>query len=116
MTSAMQDLIDLDTFVSLRKAAPKVSEMPWDAAKAVAQALCEFSGYEESHEDLDGRKYWEGSLKEIHEAGALGEKFPLMTVGKVCRLIGLVMFRRGDGYHAAWSEEQLAILRRYFEK
>jgi hypothetical protein len=115
MTNHLFELIDLETFIALKRAAPQVTEMPWEAACEVARALDKFSEANEAQADLTGKLYWQASLKELHKAGGLREAFSPQMIGRVCRLAGLTMWREGDGYHAAWSAEQLAIIKDYFK-
>jgi hypothetical protein len=114
-TTQLHDLIDPETWLKLRKVAPKVCQMPRDAARAVVSALAGFASSVEPHEDLDGQSYWQAALREIHEAGAMPKDMSMAHVGAACRLMGLVSWREGDGYHVAWSERQLEILGKYFK-
>jgi hypothetical protein len=102
------DLLDVDTWAEVKKAAPKLTEIPFDAAQAAVWALGNFMREVPCHTDLNGRKYWEGSLKAILLLDALNME--PVHLGKALRLMGLTLWREGDGYHAAWSAEQYEIL------
>jgi hypothetical protein len=109
------DLIDLETLMALRKAAPQVTAVPFDTARALVQGLYELSQAQTAHVDADGRKYWAATLKEIRQAARLDEETSMALVGKGCRGMGLVLWRENDGYHAAFSEAQVRILRERFK-
>lgn len=109
------ELIDFDTLVAVRKQAPQVTAIPFDAARLVVRALDEFSRNNNAHQDADGRKYWQAALKEVHEAGQLREDFAMRSVGTSCREIGLTVWRKMDGFYVAWGEKQLEILKKYFK-
>jgi hypothetical protein len=109
------DLLSLEMLVELRKAAPQVTQVPWDAARMVVQGMRELSLGQEAHKDFNGRQYWAATLKEIHAAGRLPEATTMALVGKACRSMGLSLWREMDGYHAAWSDGQLSILAGYFK-
>lgn len=107
------DLLDLDTWVQVKNSAPKVTVVPFDAAQAGVKALARYAEGNRPNADLDGRKYWEASLKTLVEVGELSAA--PKALGRACRSIGLTLWRMADGYHVAWSEEQLAILMEYFK-
>lgn len=107
------DLLDMNTRAALMMAAPKVTAIPFDAAKAGVKALSQYMQSGEKHTDLDGKKYWEASLKDLlNESSLIMEP---KTLGQILRALGLILWREGDGYHVAWSEEQFKILRKYFK-
>lgn len=115
MSTNYSELVDLKTLLELKNAAPQVMEVPWDTARMVVQGLRELSREGESHVDVQGRRYWEATLKAIHAAGRLPEATAMMVVGKACRSMGLPRWRENDGYHTSWSDGQLAILVKYFK-
>jgi hypothetical protein len=114
MGNNQEELFDLDTYVALRKAAPRVTVVHFDAAQIVMFLLLDFSRANNGHVDINGKQYWQASLKDIHAQGKLGEAVSINTVGKSCRLMGLETWRKGDGYYVAFSNDQLAILKRLF--
>jgi len=91
-----------------------VMQVPWDTARMAVQGLHELSVKASAHKDVNGLMYWETTLKELHAAGRLPEATSMTLVGKACRSMGLTLWREGDGYHAAWSDAQLTILKKYF--
>jgi hypothetical protein len=105
------DLLDVDTWAQVRNAAPKVTAVPGDTARVVVQSLGTHMRRSSTHEDLTGRKYWEASLGELIEDARVNiePKF----VGQALRAMGLTLWREGDGYHVAWSEEQFKILKKH---
>lgn len=114
MNGIKQDLIDLETQMALRDAAPKVMQVPWDAAQQVVDALHEVAEVATSHRDPNGKVYWETTLKEIAKVGKLPENVNLIMVGRACRQMGLITWRKGDGWHVIFSLKQLRILGDYF--
>lgn len=109
------ELVDLKTLMALREAAPQVMLVPWDTARLVIKGLIELSAQGAQHEDPTGKKYWQATLKQVHAAGKVSAEASMGSVGKVCRNSGLTLWREGDGYHVAWSKEQLEILKKYFK-
>lgn len=109
-----QDLIDLDTYVQLRRAAPQVTPVPRDVARLVVYALGEFSLAHKAHEDLNGQIYWQASLQALSEIGRLNECVASKTIGQTCTLMGLPKTHKNDGNYVAWSKSQLEILQKYF--
>lgn len=107
------ELIDVDTWAQLRKAAPKVTAVPFDAAQAGVRALGTWLRTRKANSDLDGRKYWEATLKDLIAVSELA--ITPAAMGRIVRTMGLVTWREFDGYHAAWSEEQFRILKKYFK-
>ena len=105
------ELLDFDTYVAVRKAAPKVTGVSFGNAMRVVNYFIEISKTHLADEDGDGQIYWQESLKEI----ARGAGIDLKLAGRACREFGLTMWRKTDGYHVAWSDEQLGILRKYFQ-
>ena len=59
------DLLDLDTWYAVRKAAPKIAQVPYDRGQLAARALVKFSKLNAAHQDFDGQRYWEASLKQL---------------------------------------------------
>ena len=108
------ELIDLDTYYELKSAAPQVMSIPVDAARWLVKAMDELSKASKPHEDLNGQSYWEAALRDLMEIVNLSDEFSNNQVGHACRNIGLTCWRKADGYHVAWSEAQLKILRKHF--
>lgn len=113
---AFSELLDLDTFVAVKKAAPKVSQVPFDTAQMAVKALAEFSNTHADNRDFDGQKYWRASLKELAKIAGLEEgQVSSRLFGAAYRTMGLTSWREMDGYFAAWSQAQLKILMKYFK-
>jgi hypothetical protein len=104
------DLLDVDTWAQLRKAQPKMTVVPFDAAQAAVRALEQWIGNHSSHTDLEGKHYWSASLKELIDNRGLTGVLP-SALGRVLRQMGLMLWREANGYHVAWSEEQFEILK-----
>lgn len=112
----ISDLIDLDTLVAVKKAAPKVTQVPFDRAQLVVTALERFANAEQPSKDIEGHKYWSASLKNMTAVAGLEENIATCKqFGTAYRTMGLSMWREGDGYHVAWSEPQLKLLKEYFK-
>ncbi len=109
------ELMDIDTLVAVRKQAPQITAVPFDAARLVVRALDDYSRLNQAHEDADGKKYWQASLKDVHAAGHLRDDFAMKSVGTSCREIGLTVWRKMDGFYVAWSDEQLKLLKKHFK-
>ena len=112
--NSFSDLLDVDTWARLVKAAPKVTVVPADAARMAVKALSAWMTDHASHTDLEGKRYWEASLKELIEVDHIAGVIP-NALGRALRAMGLTLWREGDGYHAAWSDEQFKILKKYFK-
>lgn len=107
------DLIDHRTMAELQNEAPVVTMVPVDIAVSLVRAFDAFGAQHEPYTDLHDKKYWETDLKSVQAMGHLGELAP-KQVGKICRVMGLMMWRCNDGFHVAWSSAQIAILKKYF--
>jgi hypothetical protein len=107
-------LLDLETLARLAKAAPKVVEEYWVVAKKFVEALTNHSTPDREHDGMDGRRYWLVLLAMLAETLPVEDKTDRRT-GQLCRQLGLIMWRRRDGYWVAWNREQLDILRSYFK-
>jgi hypothetical protein len=105
------ELLDLDTFMALRKAAPKVTGVSYGHALEVVKVLKQVSELFAASEDGDGHAYWQNKLRLIAEHSGI----ELKVAGRACREFGLTLWRKFDGYHVAWSREQLDILVQYFK-
>jgi hypothetical protein len=113
---SMSELIDLDTLVAVKKAAPKVTQVPFDRAQAALKSLAMFANAETPSRDIEGQKYWSASLKDMTIlAGSDGNVATCKQFGTAYRTMGLSMWREMDGYHVAWSEPQLKLLKKYFK-
>jgi hypothetical protein len=109
---AKSELLDLDTWAAVMKSAPKVTGVSYGHALEVVKSLNVLSVIGKSGmKDVDGRVYWEATLKEV--ASDCG--MDLKLVGRACREMGLTLWRKSDGYHVAWSSQQLKILVEYFK-
>lgn len=111
------ELFDPKTQMELRQAAPQVTNVPWDLARKVVKGLEAHGEKTTPHKDPSGKIYWEASLKEIREAGEIGSEETLSNnrIGRACKIMGLTGWRETDGYHVAWSKDQLDILKKYFK-
>jgi hypothetical protein len=110
------DLVRPETLVEIKKKSPNVTQVPVDAARMVVSGMQQISSSNPSHEDTNGMQYWTASLKEVWLAARFPEDSNVNTVGRACRSMGLVSWREGNGYHVAWSKDQLSILAEYFKK
>lgn len=105
-----QELLDFDTFVEVRKAAPKVTVMPFDVAAVVVEGMDRYSNVEEAHKDENGHVYWMPTVKDI--AGLVS--LTPAQIGRAVKQMGLESWRKMDGYHFAFSAAQLDILKCHF--
>lgn len=112
----LNDLLDLDTFVEVRKAAPEVTFVSFDIARQMLEGIGKMSAETHPFTDHNDRKYWQASIKDLHRIGGFPETLSLRKTGSICKSLGLISWRKNDGYHIAWSEQQLSILKGYFYK
>ena len=109
------DLLDLDTLVAVKKAAPQVTVVAFDLACWVVRGMNEFSKLNKASIDQNGCLYWQGTVQELHAACHFEFEVSFNQVGRACREMGLESWRKADGYHVAWSSTQLEILKKYFK-
>jgi hypothetical protein len=107
------DLLDVDTWAQVKKLAPKVTEVPYDVAVLAVEILEQYMSNETVHTDLNGKKFFEASLKKLIEMSQF--EYAPAYLGRALRSMGLTLFRKADGYHAAWSAEQFEILKKYLK-
>ena len=107
-----KELIDLETLVEIKRAAPQVTETPPREARLILSAL-EATMVEatESHIGMDDRPYFEAWLSDVQEY--LPEALTPKRTGLLCRAMGLTLFRQNKGMRIAWTQEQISILRKY---
>lgn len=110
------DLLDLDTFIALKRAAPNATPIPFDRAQLAVQSLAKFSKSNQPHKDQHGVKYWTAYLKELTGlAGLEVGQVSSNLFGRAYRRMGLESSRVMDGGLVSWSETQLKILKKYFK-
>jgi len=109
----MSKLIDFDTYVKLRAAAPKVTDTPEAEAKMVLQAVIDESIKENVLVGLDGALYYQNYLAQIKVR--LPDAISSNRVGAICRSMGFVLTRATDGYRVAWNLEQVKILHQHLK-
>lgn len=111
------ELFDARTQMALREAAPQVTSVPWDLARKVVKGLEAHGDKTAAHKDPNGKIYWEASLKEIRDAGEIGDDLAVsnISIGRACKVMGLTGWRESNGFHVAWSKDQLDILKKYFK-
>lgn len=111
----MQELLDLDTLVKVKKAAPKVTVVPFDVAAAIAAGMYEFSKQEKCRFDVDSHVYWTTTVKTLSEYCHFGVDVTLGQIGRALKAMGIESWRKTDGFHIAWSQGQLDILMQHFK-
>lgn len=110
-----KELLDLEVLVEMKKAAPRVMVVPFDIASLVVRAMVDYAKDEKGNIDQDGKLYWQLRVKELHETGKLGDLVSLNQLGRTLKALGLESWRKMDGFHVAWSHEQLNILKVHFK-
>lgn len=111
----INNLLELDVLVEMKKAAPVVTAVPFDVAKAVVGTLDRFAEQNDANTDQYGATYWQTTVKALHKMGPFDPgTISLNIVGRTLRQLGLESWRKADGFHVAWSQKQLDILKRYF--
>lgn len=111
----MIELLDFDTLVEVKKAAPQVTVVPFDLACWVVRGMVEFSGENKASVDRQGQIYWTTTVKSLHEFCQFDFEVSLNTVGRTLKAMGLESWRKMDGFHIAWSQAQLEILKSHFK-
>jgi hypothetical protein len=109
------DLMDLETLVLVKRAAPQVTVVPFDVACWVVRGMAEFSAANKASVDQNGQMYWQSTVKALHAAIHVGEEVSLGRVGRALKAMGIDSWRKMDGFHIAWSSAQLEILKKYFK-
>lgn len=108
-------LIDIDTLYQLKKAAPEVTVVPFDLACWVVRSLDVLSKTLPAHVDQHGVTYWKTTIKDVTEKVTQVSGITPSQVGRSLRRFGLEEWREMDGYHVAWSQTQLEILKKFFK-
>ena len=98
----------------LETAAPKISVSGAEINSALVKALAMYASTHKPMADMAGALYWRTSLAEVISLSGVFELAPRLA-GNVCRAMRCVMKREGDGYQVAWSEAQLALLKKAFD-
>jgi hypothetical protein len=107
--------IDLRTLADLYDAQPIVTAIDEEAAAKLVQALSMYAAANKPKIDCVNSKYWITLLVDLLALTGLGESFHPRKAGPVLRQMGLVLHRQNDGFHVAWSETQLSILKKAFD-
>lgn len=108
-------ILDVSVLAQLQDEAPKVMVPSYEGHKAVVKALAMWSSaHSVSGVDEHNRAYWIASLQELLPLTGMEASMCAKHAGMACRSFCLVMKREGDGYHVAWSQRQLDILRKAF--
>lgn len=110
-----QELLDLDTFVQVKKAAPYVTVVPFDMACWIVRGMDCFSRENRASVDQFGQLYWQTTVKTLAEHCKFDAEITLGLVGRTLKAMGLVSWRKMDGFHIAWSLSQMDILKKYFK-
>ena len=111
----MNELLDLETLVKVRKAAPQVTVVPFDLACWVVRGMAGFSDKNKASVDPQGQIYWTTTVKSLHQFCEFDFEVSLNTVGRTLKSMGLESWRKMDGFHIAWSRVQLEILQAHFK-
>ncbi len=109
------DLLDLDTLVQVKKAAPQVTVVPFDLACWVVRGMDAFTKENKGSIDQYGKVYWESKVSLLHPYCHFDCEVSFQKLGRACKGMGLESWRKMDGFHVAWSLEQLDILKKYFK-
>jgi hypothetical protein len=112
---SVSDLLDLETLVKVRKAAPQVTVVPFDLACWVVRGMARFSNENKANVDPQGQIYWTTTVKSLHTYCQFEFEVALGTVGRALKAMGLESWRKMDGFHIAWSQAQLEILQGHFK-
>jgi hypothetical protein len=109
----MAQFMNASVLAQLEDAAPQVLSPSYDVHLAVVKALAMWASANPlAGKDVNSTSYWYCSLQEL--APLTGMQPTMIAMGSCCRHFCLVMRREGDGWHVAFGEKQLEILRREF--
>ena len=111
----MNELLDLETLVKVRKAAPQVTKVPFDLACWAVRGMLKFSQENQATVDPQGQTYWTTTVKSLHGYCQFDFEVILGTLGRTLKALGLESWRKTDGFHIAWSQAQLEILQGHFK-
>ncbi len=111
----MNELLDLETLVKVKRAAPQVTVVPFDLACWVVRGMAKFSEENKGTVDPQGQVYWTTTVKSLHEYCRFDFEVSLNTLGRTLKALGLESWRKMDGFHIAWSWAQFEILRSHFK-
>ena len=113
----MKELLDLEVMVQIRKAAPRVTAVPFDVAQLAVNGMNEYSRSEMPSTDENEVVFWETTVGKLHTFCKFDERvISLNLLGRTLKAMGLESWRKTDGFHIAWSTGQLHILNRHFLK
>lgn len=109
------ELIDWDTLALVKKAAPQVTLVAFDMACCVVRGMMDFGKANKCSMDQFGQKFWQTTVGDLHTYCKFGTEVSINLVGRACHDMGLESWRKTDGFHVAWSETQLSILKKFFK-
>ncbi len=110
----MARILETSVLAALEDEAPKVTIPSYETHKAIVRALVMWSSaHPISGADENGRAYWIAALQDLIPLTGINN-LPPQHVGTACRNFCLSMRRMPEGYHTAWSQKQLDILRKAF--
>lgn len=112
---ALSDLLDLDTFVKVKKASPAVTIIPFDLGCLVVRAMVDYSKTIQPSIDPFSALYWQITLKELTLFVEHPDLISCNQVGRALKAMGLETWRKANGFHVAFSAAQLEILKAYFK-
>ena len=106
------ELIELDTYYEVRKAAPQVPVLPVQTAQMALVVMDRMTVPEFQSLDAALNPYWHVPYEYIRE------QLPVMVssheLGAVLRGMGLICHRKGCGYIVIWNQAQMDILLKRF--
>lgn len=76
------DILDLDTQYQVKKAAPVVTNVTRDGAEKVVSALNAWTDSHDAQKDVIGKLFWQASLMELIERGALNIEPQPLEIGR----------------------------------
>ncbi len=110
----MAKILDVSILAQLQEEAPRVVLPSYDMHQAVVKALVMWSSTHPANGvDVNGRTYWVVALQDLQPLVGFAALTP-KQIGSACRNFCMVLKREGIGYHVAWSQKQLDILRKAF--
>lgn len=108
----LRDLIEIDTYYQVRKAAPQVPVLPVHTAMLCLRVMAKHSLPQNQRIDVDMQPFWHLSYDAIRQQ--LPVDITNKQIGSLLRGMGLMVWRFSSGYAVFWNRTQLDILMQRF--
>jgi len=106
------ELVELDTYYEVRKAAPQVPVLPVQTAQMALIVMDRLTVPELQRLDAVLNPYWRTNYEYIRQQ--MPVEVSSHELGAVLRGMGLASHRYGSGYTVVWNQAQMDILLKRF--